>query len=163
GCGKKGCLARSGLGFGYTRRHFRGICAATAGKSTCGVDAILDPRRTAFKPTGRVAKIFRDPLDAVPCGKFNVQHHRPPDPVGHPQTDTGKPPAFLVAILNKLLSIPARADRRAAVPRAVVLAPTRELAIQIEKDARGIARQSGLRFALIYGGVDYDKQRELLR
>ncbi|HET7843958.1 MAG TPA: ATP-dependent RNA helicase RhlB [Xanthomonadales bacterium] len=85
------------------------------------------------------------------------------DIAGQAQTGTGKTLAFLVTILNRLLSNPARADRRAADPRAVVLAPTRELAIQIEKDARAIARQSGLRFALIYGGVDYDKQRELLR
>jgi len=85
------------------------------------------------------------------------------DIAGQAQTGTGKTLAFLVTILNRLLSNPARADRRASDPRAVVLAPTRELAIQIEKDARGISRQSGLRFALIYGGVDYDKQRELLR
>ena len=85
------------------------------------------------------------------------------DIAGQAQTGTGKTLAFLVTILNRLLANPARADRKASDPRAVVLAPTRELAIQIEKDARGIARQSGLRFALIYGGVDYDKQRELLR
>ncbi|MBR7551849.1 DEAD/DEAH box helicase, partial [Mycobacterium tuberculosis] len=45
----------------------------------------------------------------------------------------------------------------------LVIAPTRELAIQIEKDARAIGRHTGLRIALIYGGVDYDKQRQLLR
>jgi ATP-dependent RNA helicase RhlB len=50
-----------------------------------------------------------------------------------------------------------------ADPRALVLAPTRELAIQIDKDARAIGRHTGLRIALVYGGVDYDKQRELLQ
>ena len=73
------------------------------------------------------------------------------DIAGQAQTGTGKTLAFLVTILNRLLANPARADRKASDPRAVVLAPTRELAIQIEKDARGIARQSGLRFALTEG------------
>jgi ATP-dependent RNA helicase RhlB len=85
------------------------------------------------------------------------------DIAGQAQTGTGKTAAFLVALFNRLLSQPARAERGDADPRAVVLAPTRELAIQIEKDARLIGRHTGLRFALIYGGVDYDKQRELLR
>jgi len=85
------------------------------------------------------------------------------DIAGQAQTGTGKTLAFLVTILNRLLSQPAHAERRASDPRAVVLAPTRELAIQIEKDAVSILRQTGLRIALIYGGVDYDKQRELLK
>jgi ATP-dependent RNA helicase RhlB len=85
------------------------------------------------------------------------------DIAGQAQTGTGKTLAFLVTIMNRLLSTPARADRKASDPRAVVLAPTRELAIQIEKDAQVVSRYTGLRFALIYGGVDYDKQRELLR
>jgi ATP-dependent RNA helicase RhlB len=85
------------------------------------------------------------------------------DVAGQAQTGTGKTLAFLVTIVNRLLSQPALAERREHDPRAVVLAPTRELAIQIERDARLMARNSGLRFALIYGGVDYDRQRELLR
>ena len=85
------------------------------------------------------------------------------DVAGQAQTGTGKTLAFLTTIVNRLLSRPAHAERRATDPRAVVLAPTRELAIQIEKDAQVVARQTGLRFALIYGGVDYDKQRELLK
>ncbi|MBP9535712.1 MAG: ATP-dependent RNA helicase RhlB, partial [Pseudoxanthomonas sp.] len=48
-------------------------------------------------------------------------------------------------------------------PRALILAPTRELAIQIHKDAVKFGSDLGLRFALVYGGVDYDKQRELLQ
>ena len=46
--------------------------------------------------------------------------------------------------------------------RAVVLAPTRELAIQIHKDALLLGYETGLVFGLVYGGVDYDKQREML-
>ncbi len=85
------------------------------------------------------------------------------DVAGQAQTGTGKTCAFLVAIFNRLLTRVAHADRRDADPRAVIVAPTRELAIQIDKDARAIARHLNLRIALIYGGVDYEKQRAQLR
>ena len=85
------------------------------------------------------------------------------DVAGQAQTGTGKTCAFLVAAMNRLLTTPALAERRSEDPRALVIAPTRELAIQIEKDARAIGRHTGLRLALIYGGVDYDKQRQLLK
>ncbi|HLM53489.1 MAG TPA: ATP-dependent RNA helicase RhlB, partial [Pseudoxanthomonas sp.] len=58
---------------------------------------------------------------------------------------------------------PALAERKPEDPRALILAPTRELAIQIHKDAVKFGADLGLRFALVYGGVDYDKQRELLQ
>jgi ATP-dependent RNA helicase RhlB len=82
---------------------------------------------------------------------------------GQAQTGTGKTAAFLVAVLNRLLTRPALLERKTGDPRAVILAPTRELAIQIEKDFRNIGRHTGLTSALIYGGVDYDKQREMLK
>ncbi len=85
------------------------------------------------------------------------------DVAGQAQTGTGKTCAFLVALMNRLLTQPAMATRKDNDPRALVVAPTRELAIQIEKDARAIGGPTGLRTALIYGGVDYDKQRQQLR
>ncbi len=85
------------------------------------------------------------------------------DVAGQAQTGTGKTAAFLVAVFNRLLTRPALAERRPEDPRALIVAPTRELAIQIEKDARAIGRHTGLRLALIYGGTDYDRQRELLK
>ena len=85
------------------------------------------------------------------------------DVAGQAQTGTGKTGAFLVAVLNRLLTQPARADRKLSDPRAIIIAPTRELAIQIDKDFKNIGRDTGLRSALIYGGVDYDKQRETLK
>ncbi len=85
------------------------------------------------------------------------------DVAGQAQTGTGKTLAFLVAVANRLLTRPALADRKPEDPRALILAPTRELAIQIHKDAMKFAADTGLRFALVYGGVDYDKQRELLQ
>jgi len=85
------------------------------------------------------------------------------DVAGQAQTGTGKTLAFLVAVINRLLSRPALADRKPGDPRALILAPTRELAIQIHKDAVKLGPELGLKFALVYGGVDYDKQRELLQ
>ena len=85
------------------------------------------------------------------------------DVAGQAQTGTGKTCAFLVAVMNRLLTTPAVAERRDSDPRALIIAPTRELAIQIEKDALAIGRHTGLRMALIYGGVDYDKQRQQLK
>lgn len=85
------------------------------------------------------------------------------DVAGQAQTGTGKTLAFLVAVINRLLSKPALADRKPEDPRALILAPTRELAIQIHKDAVKFGSQLGLKFALVYGGVDYDKQRQILQ
>ena len=85
------------------------------------------------------------------------------DVAGQAQTGTGKTLAFLVAVMNRLLTRPALADRKPEDPRALILAPTRELAIQIHKDAVKFGSDLGLKFALVYGGVDYDKQRELLQ
>ena len=85
------------------------------------------------------------------------------DVAGQAQTGTGKTGAFLVAAMQRLLTQPALPERKANDPRCLILAPTRELAIQIDKDFRALGRNTGLRSALIYGGVDYDKQREQLR
>ncbi len=85
------------------------------------------------------------------------------DVAGQAQTGTGKTLAFLIAAINRLLTRPAMAERKPEDPRALILAPTRELAIQIHKDAVKFASDLGLKFALVYGGVDYDKQREQLQ
>ncbi len=85
------------------------------------------------------------------------------DVAGQAQTGTGKTCAFLVALMNRLLTTPAVGDRKDSDPRALIIAPTRELAIQIDKDAQAIGRHTGLKIALIYGGVDYDKQRQQLK
>jgi ATP-dependent RNA helicase RhlB len=85
------------------------------------------------------------------------------DVAGQAQTGTGKTLAFLVTVMNRLMTKPALADRKPEDPRALILAPTRELAIQIHKDAVKFGSDLDLTFALVYGGVDYDKQRELLQ
>lgn len=82
------------------------------------------------------------------------------DIAGQAQTGTGKTAAFLLSIYHCLLNKPRQGETGL---RALIIAPTRELAIQIHKDAGIFNRYCGLRLGLVYGGIDYDKQREALR
>jgi len=83
------------------------------------------------------------------------------DVAGQAQTGTGKTAAFLVATYEKLLkSTPADADGKQ--PRAFMLAPTRELAVQIAADAEILGKHTGFVIGLAFGGTDYDKQRNQL-
>jgi len=84
------------------------------------------------------------------------------DVAGQAQTGTGKTAAFLIAAFNYLLRHPADAKRRPNQVRALILAPTRELAIQIHRDATKLGQYTGLRLGLAYGGTDYDRQRQQL-
>jgi len=84
------------------------------------------------------------------------------DVAGQAQTGTGKTAAFLVALLNRLVAAPGAANKPLNAPRAIVIAPTRELAVQIHSDAEGIAKYTGLKLAIVFGGVDYEKQRRIL-
>ncbi len=78
---------------------------------------------------------------------------------GQAQTGTGKTAAYLVALFNRLLTEPPSPKRPVNAPRAIVIAPTRELAVQIHSDALGIGSYTGLKLAIVFGGVDYEKQR----
>ena len=84
------------------------------------------------------------------------------DVAGEAQTGTGKTAAFLIACFNQLLKHPADDNRRKNQPRALLLAPTRELAIQIHKDACLLGGHTGLVFGLAYGGTGYEQQRKAL-
>ena len=84
------------------------------------------------------------------------------DVAGQAQTGTGKTAAFLVALFQSLLAKPAAAGRHATSIRALVVAPTRELAVQIHKDATVLGKHTGLRIAVVFGGTDYEKQRQTL-
>ena len=84
------------------------------------------------------------------------------DIAGEAQTGTGKTAAFLVALFNRLLTQKPAENRRKNQPRAIIIAPTRELAIQIHKDATLLGQYTGLTLGLAYGGTDYNKQREHL-
>jgi ATP-dependent RNA helicase RhlB len=82
------------------------------------------------------------------------------DVAGQAQTGTGKTAAFLVAMYDHLLRTPAEPTRALTDPRALILAPTRELAVQIHKDAELLGAHTGLVLGLAYGGTDYEKQRQ---
>jgi ATP-dependent RNA helicase RhlB len=84
------------------------------------------------------------------------------DVVGKAQTGTGKTAAFLVTIIDDLLKNPIREDRYAGEARALVVAPTRELVMQIAEDARALTKYTGLTVHTLVGGMDYDKQRRHL-
>lgn len=81
---------------------------------------------------------------------------------GKAQTGSGKTAAFLVAILARYLRTPESRQKTGGTPRALVLAPTRELVIQICKDAAAIGKYCNLRSLAVYGGMDYDRQKNEL-
>ena len=84
------------------------------------------------------------------------------DLAGQAQTGTGKTAAFLVSLFQTLVSQAPPPDRHKSSVRALVVAPTRELAMQIYNDAVVLGRHTGLKLAVVFGGVDYDKQRQQL-
>ena len=84
------------------------------------------------------------------------------DVAGQAQTGTGKTAAFLLATFNFLLTHPAAPERTRTQPRAIILAPTRELAVQIHKDAEVLGAGTDFRLSLVFGGTGYDTQRREL-
>ncbi len=80
------------------------------------------------------------------------------DAIGKAQTGTGKTAAFLITIFNDLLSHPIEGERFLGEPRAVIIAPTRELVVQIAEDAEELGRFTGLKTVTLIGGADYQKQ-----
>jgi ATP-dependent RNA helicase RhlB len=84
------------------------------------------------------------------------------DVAGQAQTGTGKTLAFLASTFHYLLSHPASEQRQVNQPRAIIMAPTRELAVQIHSDAEIISQCTGVKLGLAYGGDGYDKQLKVL-
>jgi len=119
-----------------------------------------------------------DSLDLLPQVRQGVKeagfHHCTPiqaltlpvalkglDVAGQAQTGTGKTAAFLLTIFQCLLKSGKGENHKQ--PRTLILAPTRELAIQIHKDAMQLGKHCGFEIALAYGGIDYEKQRKTLQ
>ena len=84
------------------------------------------------------------------------------DVAGQAKTGTGKTIAFLLACCDQLLRGEPLPGHEAGQPRALILAPTRELAIQIHKDALLLNKHTGLSIGLVYGGTGYDQQKSML-
>lgn len=91
--------------------------------------------------------------------KYTLAGH---DAIGRAQTGTGKTAAFLISVINDLLNHPVTEQRYRGEPRALILAPTRELALQIESDAQQLTKFSDLKLVTLLGGVDFEKQKKML-
>ncbi len=86
------------------------------------------------------------------------------DLIGQAQTGTGKTAAFLITAIQTLLETPVPdGERYASEPRVLALAPTRELAMQIAKDAEELCASTGHNVVSVVGGMNYDKQRDQLQ
>jgi ATP-dependent RNA helicase RhlB len=83
------------------------------------------------------------------------------DTIGKAQTGTGKTAAFLITILEDLLSGKNEARPHGA-PHSLIIAPTRELVMQIARDGEGLAKYTGINVVAVFGGVDYQKQQNRL-
>ena len=84
------------------------------------------------------------------------------DLIAKAQTGTGKTASFLIGIITDLLDFPLEEPRKLKEPRALIIAPTRELALQIAADAEGLVSYSNLSVVSLVGGMDYEKQRKAL-
>ena len=84
------------------------------------------------------------------------------DVAAQAQTGTGKTAAYLISIFSRFSAAP-RPPRPGDPPRALVVAPTRELAVQIRDDAVALGHFVKPRIVTVFGGIDYGKQRDQLR
>ncbi len=83
------------------------------------------------------------------------------DATAKAQTGTGKSASFIITIITRFLKKPFK--NKNGTPRALILAPTRELVHQIEKDFKSLAKYNNLRIIAIFGGTDYKKQQDRLK
>ena len=84
------------------------------------------------------------------------------DASGKAQTGTGKTAAFLITILAQLKRSQPGEERHRGVPRALIMAPTRELALQITKEANLLGKYCRFKVVAVFGGMDYQRQRQML-
>lgn len=98
------------------------------------------------------------PIQAAVLGSTLRGH----DAIGRAQTGTGKTAAFLVSTITQLLETPPPDERFMGEPRALIIAPTRELVMQIASDAEGLTKHCPLNVMTFVGGMDLDKQLKQL-
>ena len=84
------------------------------------------------------------------------------DAAGKAQTGTGKSAAFLITIFSHIKRNPIESKRQPGTPRALILVPTRELALQVKKDANALGKYLKSNVVAVFGGMDYQKQRHIL-
>ena len=84
------------------------------------------------------------------------------DASGRAQTGTGKTAAFLITVITRILDNPIQGKRKPGRPRILILAPTRELVLQISEEARKLSKYCSMKIVSVFGGMDYVKQRKQL-
>jgi ATP-dependent RNA helicase RhlB len=102
---------------------------------------------------------YCSPIQAQALPQSLVGH----DVLGKAQTGTGKTAAFLITLIEDLLKNPLQGERFAGEARAVIIAPTRELVMQIGQDAEALCKYTGLHVHTLVGGMDYNKQQRRLQ
>ena len=125
-----------------------------------------DPEKTRFHdfdlPSGLIHAIadqgykYCTPIQAEVLGTTLAGR----DAIGKAQTGTGKTAAFLISTIKQLVETPPPDTRYLGEPRAVIIAPTRELALQIGSDAEALTQYLPLHIVTVVGGMDYEKQRK---
>jgi ATP-dependent RNA helicase RhlB len=114
----------------------------------------LDLRDELMRGIADLGFAYCSPIQAAILPQ-TLQGH---DAIGKAQTGTGKTAAFLITIFNDQLCHPLQGERFVGEPRALVIAPTRELVMQIGADAEALGKYTGLQVATLIGGMDYQKQ-----
>lgn len=84
------------------------------------------------------------------------------DAFGRAQTGTGKTAAFLIAVITRMLQNPIQGTRNPGTPRVLIVAPTRELVMQISEESRQLTQYCDIQLVSVFGGMDYRKQQTLL-
>ena len=85
------------------------------------------------------------------------------DAIGKAQTGTGKTAAYLITVIEDLLRHPIEEERYHGDPRALIIAPTRELVMQIAEDAKALCKYTNLHVAALFGGMEYHKQHKYMQ
>jgi len=158
--------APGGNGHGPTRAHFH---APHRPQSTDRPQAPYDPSPVAFDTLGLEASL----LEGVEVRGFEkttpIQSAVIPialagqNVIGCADTGTGKTVAFVLPILNRLLKARAEQPDDKGFTRVLILAPTRELCVQIEDDVQGFTYHTDLTSIAVYGGVEMGPQERALK
>ena len=112
----------------------------------------LDPR--LLKGIEEAGYVSCTPVQeqVIKASKKDDENAKEPDLYVQSQTGTGKTAAYLVAVINAMLA------EKNVGKKCLVLVPTRELAVQVEEEAKVLVGDSGLKSFSVYGGVGYEKQ-----
>jgi len=124
---------------------------ASSQKLTFSAFNLVEPLNKAIADLGFT---YCTPIQAQSL-HFTLQGN---DVTGRAQTGTGKTAAFLITIINDLVSNPIEETRYIGEPRALIIAPTRELVMQIASDAQHLCKYTDLHIVTMVGGEDYQKQ-----